>query len=183
MTYTIKKLGELLDVPESTVRYWRDRYSEFIPYSGTGRKRRYPAEALEVLRLICDYSERSSNAEDIKEALSTKFTKFIDIEQEPQRRTTATQQENSLLPTKADLLPVVQGMISEVLGRTLELIADQKGRLEKLETDNRELQAKVKAMAKSKKKRKKPPTTKQMINQLQALGKRLDIVNKRLSQK
>jgi len=74
-------------------------------------------------------------------------------------------------------------MISEVLGRTLELIADQKGRLEKLETDNRELQAKVKAMAKSKKKRKKPPTTKQMINQLQALGKRLDIVNKRLSQK
>lgn len=183
MTYTIKRLGELLDIPESTVRYWRDRFNEFIPYSGTGRKRRYPEEALEVLRFICDYSERSANAEDIKEALSAKFTRFIDVDQEPQRRTIATQQENSLLPAKADLLPVVHGMINEALGRTLELMADQKGRLDRLEADNRELQVKVEAMAKSKKKRKRPATTKQMINQLQTLRKRLDVLNKRLSQK
>ena len=183
MTYTIKRRGELLDIPESTVRYWRDRYSEFIPYSGTGRKRRYPEEALEVLRLICGYSERSVNADDIKEALSTKFTRFMEVDQEPQRRTTATQQENSLLPAKADLLPVVHGMINEALGQTLELMADQKGRLDRLEADNRELQAKVEAMAKSKKKRKRPQTTKQMINQLQTLRKRLGVLDKRLSQK
>jgi len=183
MTYTIKRLGELLNIPESTVRYWRDKYSEFLPYTGAGRKRRYPEEALEVLRFICGYSERSANAEDIIEALTTKFTRFIDVDQETQHRTTATQQENSLLPAKADLLPVVQGMISEALGRTLELMADQKGRLDRLEADNRELQAKVEAMAKIKKKRKRPETTKQMINQLQTLGKRLDILDKRLSQK
>ena len=77
--------------------------------------------------------------------------------------------------------------ISEALGRTLELtlelIADQKGRPEGLEADNRALQARVEAMAKIKKKRKRPQNIKQMINQLQTIGKRLDLLDKRLSQK
>lgn len=88
-----------------------------------------------------------------------------------------------LEPRRATRNTIRPFLISEALGRTLELIVDQKGRPERLEADNRALQAKVESTTKSKKKRMRPATTKQMINQLQTVRKRLDILDKRLSQK
>ena len=42
--YTIREIAQELDLPESTVRYYRDAFPEHIATVGTGRRRRYPGE-------------------------------------------------------------------------------------------------------------------------------------------
>jgi DNA-binding transcriptional MerR regulator len=49
---TLRQLADELKLPESTVRYYRDAFLDHIPSVGTGRRRRYPAAAVAVLRSI-----------------------------------------------------------------------------------------------------------------------------------
>ena len=51
---TLKQVADKLDLPESTVRYYRDAFLDHIPSIGTGRRRRYPPPAVAVLRTIAD---------------------------------------------------------------------------------------------------------------------------------
>jgi DNA-binding transcriptional MerR regulator len=49
---TLKQVADKLDLPESTVRYYRDAFLDHIPLIGTGRRRRYPPAAVAVLRTL-----------------------------------------------------------------------------------------------------------------------------------
>src|SRR5690242_11242442 len=49
---TLRQLAAELGIPESTVRYYRDNFHDHIPSVGSGRRRRYPPQALLVLRTI-----------------------------------------------------------------------------------------------------------------------------------
>ncbi len=49
---TLKEVADKLDLPESTVRYYRDAFLDHIPSIGTGRRRRYPPAAVAVLRTL-----------------------------------------------------------------------------------------------------------------------------------
>lgn len=61
---TLRQLALELEIPESTVRYYRDAYLDHIPSVGTGRRRRYPREAAQVLRTIANsYGAGRSRAE------------------------------------------------------------------------------------------------------------------------
>jgi len=61
---TLRELAAQLDLPESTVRYYRDGFLDFIPSVGTGRRRRYPPQAAAVLRRIATgYEAGRSRAE------------------------------------------------------------------------------------------------------------------------
>ncbi|MGI6169867.1 MAG: MerR family transcriptional regulator [Christensenellales bacterium] len=53
---TIADMSRELNIPESTLRSWRDRFQGFIPTTGTGRKKRYKPEAVDVLRSIAEMS-------------------------------------------------------------------------------------------------------------------------------
>lgn len=62
--FTLKQLADELNLPESTVRYYRDAFLDHIPSVGTGRRRRYPAQAIAVLRSIAkQYSSGKSRSE------------------------------------------------------------------------------------------------------------------------
>src|SRR3954468_4586199 len=62
--FTLKQLADELRLPESTVRYYRDSFLDHIPSVGTGRRRRYPAQAIAVLRVIArQYAAGKSRAE------------------------------------------------------------------------------------------------------------------------
>lgn len=50
--YTLREIAHELDLPESTVRYYRDAFAVYLPTVGTGRRRRYPPEAVDVLRAV-----------------------------------------------------------------------------------------------------------------------------------
>jgi len=136
-TYTLKKIAEKVGIPESTIRYYRDRHKGFVPYIGKGRRRRYTQESLDILLRICAYADENLNAFDIEERLNAEYDRIVEVsaeenETQTQRRSSATQQEKALV--KADeILPTVQGVINQALTETLTVMADQKIRIEALE--------------------------------------------------
>jgi DNA-binding transcriptional MerR regulator len=75
---TLAEIAGKLKVPESTIRSWRNKYVDFIPYVGSGRKRRYPESALKVFKRICELSAEGVTAINIAERLSTDFSRHTD---------------------------------------------------------------------------------------------------------
>jgi len=90
---TISDIAKRLGLPENTVRYYRDRFPEYVPSVGDGRRRRYRPEAVDVLRFIADGLRNDRTATDIAEALSRMFPKTVDVNEEPQQSTAAAQQQ------------------------------------------------------------------------------------------
>ena len=52
---TLKEIANRLGVPESNLRYYRNRIGDFLPSVGKGRRRRYFPEAEEIFRKTIDY--------------------------------------------------------------------------------------------------------------------------------
>lgn len=67
---TIREIAARLNLPESNVRYYRDRFEEYLPFVGAGRKRRYRPEALGVFEFIASELKRNSSSEQIAQALA-----------------------------------------------------------------------------------------------------------------
>lgn len=78
-TYTLTQIAGRLGKPESTLRGYRDRFSEFIPTVGRGRSRRYPEEAVEVFKLIIGLKDQGYQDAQTYERLTTKYTKTVEV--------------------------------------------------------------------------------------------------------
>lgn len=76
MQLTIADIAKRLEVPESTIRSWRDRYAAFIPTVGSGRKRRYEPGALEVFAKIAALSTNYSTTAEVAEHLAASTTRY-----------------------------------------------------------------------------------------------------------
>lgn len=68
--YTIRDVARELGLPESTVRYYRNAFAAHLPSVGTGRRRRYPAEAIPLLRLVAEGYAQNRPRMEIEQALS-----------------------------------------------------------------------------------------------------------------
>lgn len=68
--YGLCELARELNIPESTARYYRDVFASHVPSVGKGRKRRYPDEAVAVLRFIAQAFATGYTREEINTALS-----------------------------------------------------------------------------------------------------------------
>ena len=124
-TYTIADISRELGIAESTLRYWRDRYSDFIPVEGSGRKKRYKEEALSVFSKIAELTAESKTAEEVAEALNTEMTRIIEVPQDNSSNAAA------------------KGLPVERLTQVLETMADQQQRIEKLENKLEETEKRV----------------------------------------
>lgn len=89
---SIADISKKLNIPQSNLRYYRDKYLDYIPYVGTGKKRRYKAEAIEVFSRIAILTTEGKTANDIAILLSAENTKIIDIINETATTTTTTPQ-------------------------------------------------------------------------------------------
>lgn len=89
---TLAEIARQLNLPESTARYYKNKFSAYIQSYGNGRKMRYGVEAIEALRLIAEMYNRNANATEIEDALSREFAVNIDIVNQSDRNTTTTQQ-------------------------------------------------------------------------------------------
>jgi len=67
--YTIRDVARELGLPESTVRYYRNAFAAYLPSVGTGRRRRYPAEAIPLLRLVAEGYAQNRPRIEIEQAL------------------------------------------------------------------------------------------------------------------
>lgn len=68
---TISQIARSLGVPESTVRYYRDRFEENLPYVGTGRSRRYLPEAVDTLKSVMAAVKNGAPLEEVRQSLET----------------------------------------------------------------------------------------------------------------
>jgi DNA-binding transcriptional MerR regulator len=95
---TIKQIAKQLGVAPSTVKYWRDKFPEFMPTVEGGRYPQYRPEAIEIFKIIGDGISDNLQQRKIAEKLSAEFP--INIEQtatDPAATTAATvQQQQSL---------------------------------------------------------------------------------------
>jgi len=67
--YTIRDVARELGLPESTVRYYRNAFAAYLPSVGTGRRRRYPAEAIPLLRVVAEGYAQNRPRLEIEQAL------------------------------------------------------------------------------------------------------------------
>lgn len=68
--YTLRDIARELNLPESTVRYYRDAFNQYLPTVGAGRRRRYPPEAAATLRLIALRYHDGNTREQIERELA-----------------------------------------------------------------------------------------------------------------
>ncbi|MFW6054480.1 MAG: MerR family transcriptional regulator [Thermodesulfobacteriota bacterium] len=76
---TIKEISRELEVPESNLRYYRDRFEDFLPSVGQGRKRRYKKGALDVFRFIVQGFQNDKTSDQIAEELPKHFSRKPDL--------------------------------------------------------------------------------------------------------
>ncbi|QQE76759.1 MerR family transcriptional regulator (plasmid) [Brevibacillus composti] len=135
---TIAEIAKQLGIPESTVRFYRDRFEPFIPFVGEGRKKRYLPEAAEVLRFIAEAFKRNETATDIEEALSRVFSRTVEFHDETAMTTAAAQQQQLFVPSEQ------LHMLFTQFSAAMQTMADQKqeiGELRKQIADLRNEQA------------------------------------------
>lgn len=149
---TLAEIAAKLKVPESTIRSWRDKYIDFIPYVASGRKRRYPENALKVFKRIRELSAEGVNAINIAERLSIDFSRHIENSSTNSIKTA----HNIMTP-----LPAI-----ERVALAIESLADQKQETQQLrerveELENKlqgyeELENRLRAIEKNSKQQRKP---------------------------
>ncbi len=105
------EIAKRLDLPESTVRYYRDRFAEYVPTTGEGRNRRYRAEALEVFAVIAESIRSGTPADIVEEELRDRFRREITAGPQPDRSS------NSAAMVPASAVLEVLARISEGLER------------------------------------------------------------------
>lgn len=131
--YNVKQLAKALGTGESTISYWRDKYKEYISCIGSGRKRRYSIEALNVLYFIAECVVQSMDK--VRDALGIQFN-FVDIIKQMQRKKVAVQHLPPL-PGEIDIVKLMKELsesgknfANELMNRLDELIETQKRCLE-----------------------------------------------------
>lgn len=131
---TIAEIAKQLDIPESTVRFYRDRFEVFVPSVGEGRKKRYLPEATEVLRFIAENFKRNTTAMEIEEALSRMFPRSVEFHDETAVATAAAQQQQLLVPSDQ-----LQGLFTHLV-TAMQMMAEQKQEIGELRKQIADLQ-------------------------------------------
>lgn len=81
---SIKDISQELGIPQSTLRYYRDLFLDYLPAMGEGKKKRFYPEAVEVFQVIAKCMHQNKNADDIANELDSRFTRFIQLDSQPQ---------------------------------------------------------------------------------------------------
>ena len=87
-------MARILKIPVSTASYYRDRHNDFMPSTGSGRKKKYKPESLEALKLIVKLASNNTSTDDIEEALNQAGPRNIEVQQKHNNGTTTVQQQS-----------------------------------------------------------------------------------------
>ncbi|MDL2280697.1 MerR family transcriptional regulator [Selenomonadales bacterium OttesenSCG-928-I06] len=79
---TIKAISQQIGIPQSTLRYYRDLYSQYLPHTGEGKRKRFYKEAIDVFQAISNGMKNNKPSTEIEHELNNKFPQFIDINKE-----------------------------------------------------------------------------------------------------
>lgn len=75
---SLREVGRQLGIPPSTVVYYKDKFHRYIPSVGSdGRRRRYPAEVVEIFRRIREMFADNWSVDQIERELSLRFGSLL----------------------------------------------------------------------------------------------------------
>lgn len=78
---SIAEISRLLEVPESTLHYWKNRFAQYLPSTGRNRQKRFKPEAVEIFSQIASMLKQGHTTEDVMADLSRKYPVNVVIEQ------------------------------------------------------------------------------------------------------
>lgn len=70
---SVAEIARELDIPESTVHYWKNRFAQHLPSVGKGRQKRFKPEAVEVFSTISRMLKEGHTARDVMDSLSQSY--------------------------------------------------------------------------------------------------------------
>ncbi|MBC17736.1 putative transcriptional regulator, MerR family [Pseudodesulfovibrio profundus] len=70
---SVAEIARELELPESTVHYWKNRFAQHLPSIGRGRQKRFKPEALEIFANISRLLKEGHTARDVMEQLSQSY--------------------------------------------------------------------------------------------------------------
>ena len=70
---SIAEISRLLEVPESTLHYWKNRFAQYLPSTGRNRQKRFKSEAVEIFKIIASMLKQGHTADDVMAELSRKY--------------------------------------------------------------------------------------------------------------
>jgi DNA-binding transcriptional MerR regulator len=76
--YSVASIAKLLDVPESTLHYWKNRFDDVLPSIGRGRNKRFRPEALEIFRNIGIRLGQGLSCADVRAELVRRYPVNVD---------------------------------------------------------------------------------------------------------
>ncbi|WP_321401568.1 MerR family transcriptional regulator [Maridesulfovibrio sp.] len=85
---SIAEISRLLEVPESTLHYWKNRFAQYLPSTGRNRQKRFKSEAVEIFKIIASMLKQGHTAEDVMAKLSRKYP--VNVALDPQNHQPAT---------------------------------------------------------------------------------------------
>lgn len=70
---SVAEIARELELPESTVHYWKNRFAQHLPSVGRGRQKRFKPEAVEVFATISRLLKEGHTARDVMDHLSRDY--------------------------------------------------------------------------------------------------------------
>jgi len=70
---SVAEIARELELPESTVHYWKNRFAQHLPSVGRGRQKRFKPEAIEVFATISRLLKEGHTARDVMDQLSHEY--------------------------------------------------------------------------------------------------------------
>lgn len=70
---SVAEIARRLDVPESTVHYWKNRFAQHLPSVGQGRQKRFKPEAVEIFGTIAEMLGAGHPAGEVMDTLAQQY--------------------------------------------------------------------------------------------------------------
>lgn len=124
---TLPQIARLLNIPVSTVRYYKDRFSQFMPEWGEGRTKKYTPETIEVIKIISESMKDNLSDRQIQELLLSKgFEPIYEAEGGEKEELEPAQSTNFFIPHED-----IVSLFEHYFGQQTEVIKQQHDLLQK----------------------------------------------------
>jgi DNA-binding transcriptional MerR regulator len=107
---SLREVGRQLEIPPSTIVYYKDKFEKYIPsVGGEGRRRRYPVEVVEVFRRIREMFNANWSVEQIERELALKFSMLMSDQQYDQ-----SNDQSEPFVGSSDFIQGIGGLLSKM---------------------------------------------------------------------
>ena len=132
---TIADINRRTGISERSLRRYRDQFQIYIPYSGQGRQRVYPEEAVPIFERIAELKNKGKTGREIGNVLNSEV-KAINAETEQAANRQAAGRQGLDLANTSELakaLPGLQAGNQQILKGVLQILHNQEQRMKQLE--------------------------------------------------